>query len=81
MDQLTHGQAAAAGNRVQYRRPGELYREHGGLAIAVVDHRRIRQNRKQDFAAMLASQEHMSAAASLAHAEPRLYSVVSTHER
>jgi hypothetical protein len=39
---------------------------------------------KEDFAAMLAdpvAQEHMSVAASLAHVEPRLYSVVSTHER
>jgi hypothetical protein len=37
-----------------------------------------------DFAAMLAdpvANEHMAKASALAHAEPRLYSVVSTHEQ
>jgi quinol monooxygenase YgiN len=39
---------------------------------------------REDFEAMLgnpAAQEHMAAAAAMAHAEPALYEVVSVHER
>ena len=70
--------------QVMLRVPGFVSASiHAGLdGTSVVNYAQWRS--REDFAAMLAdpaAREHLAQASALAHAEPRLYSVVSTYER